>query len=299
VPLLAMPHVLVHAAAVDDLAAAPKAIPADLAEALQAHRPYGRFGALLPDLPWFALPWRRLVGVATRRAPAPPPFATLLHNGAPVALGLRLAELVAGASLVGRGPGLALVAGYFSHLALDRSFHPPVVELVRREAAPGESLQQVERRIEWQQALFFLRRREGRDVLGWSALPERLQVVKRQGFPLRGVGRGIGLLVRTACQDTLGVAPTPADLDGWVRGLYLYGRALGGPLGRRFGLPTDAGDLRGRIYRGEVIDFDAVYLAAVERARHHLRHACRYLTEADFGLDARRAFFEDVPEGAA
>ncbi len=294
-----MPHALVHAAAVDDLAAAPEALPPHIAEALRAHRPYARFGALLPDLPWFALPWRRLVDVATGRPPAPPPFATLLHNGAPVALGLRLAELVAGASFVGRRPGLAVVAGYFSHLALDRTFRPPVADLVRREAMPGEALHQVERRVDWQQALFFLRRRENRDVLGWSGLPERLQVVKRQGFPVRGVGRGIGLLVRTACADTLGVAPSPSDLDGWVRGLYLYGRALGGPLGPRFGLPKDLGTLRARIYRGEAIDFDGLYLAAVDRARHHVRRACRYLTEADFGLDARRAFFEDVPEGAA
>jgi len=294
-----MPHVLVHAAAIDDLAADPKRLPGPIGEALTTHRPYARFGAVLADLPWYALPWRVLLDVATRRPPSPPPFATLLHNGSPVALGLRIAELAQGASLVGQRAGLALVGGYFSHLALDRTFGPPMAELARSLQVPGEPLQATARRIEHVQALLYLQRREGREIAGWSGIAERLQILQRKGFPFRGVGRGLHLLVATACRDVLGLGPSKSELDRWVRGLSLYARALGSPLGRRLVVREDPASLRTRVYEGEGFDFLGLYAASLERARHHVTRACAYLADADFGRSARAHVLEDIPEGAA
>jgi hypothetical protein len=293
-----MAHVLVHSCAIDDLAAGGSELPGEIRAALDRHLVYARFGALLPDLPQFTDFTRQAAARLAHKPPTRAPFATLFHNGAPVALGLKLCELVSRASFVGRGPGLAVVAGYFSHVAVDRALQAPVHELVRRAGLVGEHPRETLRRVETLQALFHMRRVVGRDVAGWHGVIERLRIQKRRGFPFRGVGRGLHLLVHRACLDTLGPAPKKRDLDRWVQGLYVYARFLGSPAGRLMGLPEDAAGLRPVVYRGPDLDFEKLYQAAVDRATHHVCRAFEYLAEGDFSRGARDHFFSDVPEGA-
>ncbi|RMG21248.1 MAG: hypothetical protein D6729_01160 [Deltaproteobacteria bacterium] len=290
-----MAHVLTHTAAVEALASDPRGLPEAVVVALRDDLPYARFGAVLPDLPYYDASARVLLrrlrgGIGPR-----PPFATLFHNGAPVAFGLRMAELVAHAALVGRSPGIAVVAGYFSHLALDRSLRPPVHELVRTLKRPKEHPRVLGRRIEFLQAIAHLEHRLGRRVLGWGGLSERLRLLKRESFPLRGIGRGLFELVHTASADTVGPAPTKADLDHWVRSLYLLARLLASPLGPRVA-DVDRGLMR-RVYEDE-FDFESVYEAALERARHHIGCAHAYLEGGVFDRAARERVFEAIPEGS-
>lgn len=291
-----MAHVLVHTAVMADLAGRPEGLPRELADALREDLVYGRFGAVLPNLPRFDVRPRAWLTAVRGGASPSPPFATLLHNGAPVAVGLRLAELVAGASLVGHQPGLAILAGYFSHLAVDRTLCPPVHDLARRFDFDGATPAVAVMRIERLQAYTFVGRREGREVPGWPGVSGQLQILKRHGFPVRGVGRGLHLLVRTAVGDILGPAPEKAELDRWVRGLYLYGRLLGSHLGGPLA-PGLGADLLTHAYRASDFDFEALYHAALERVRHHVTRAFEYLVEGDYGRAARERFFEEIPEG--
>ena len=48
-------------------------------------------------------------------------FSQLFHIRAPVLLGLKMAELVSLGALVGTDAGHAFVAGYFTHLVIDRA----------------------------------------------------------------------------------------------------------------------------------------------------------------------------------
>ena len=98
-------------------------------------------------------------------------------------LGLKMAELVATGALVGTEAGLALLAGYFTHLCLDRRLHPEVDRLVARHRRKGERALDAHRQIEWAQTLFYLRELHGMETLGTARLREKFQVIKSAGFP--------------------------------------------------------------------------------------------------------------------
>src|SRR5438045_1910039 len=106
-----MAHVLMHLFSVERLAMERGTLPGELANALTEDLEYARFGAALPDLPQFARPERDLVRAALGLDPERAPFERLFHQVAPVAFGLKIAELVASGALVGREPGLAFLSG--------------------------------------------------------------------------------------------------------------------------------------------------------------------------------------------
>ena len=290
-----MPTMLLHLTAIERLAANPGDLPVDLVRALSEDLPYAHFGAVLPDLPTFEgvrgglsllLPERDL-----------PLFARLYHERAPVGFGLKMAELVASGALVGTEPGLALLAGYFTHLCLDRALHPEVDQLVVRHRRRGERALDAHRQIEWAQTLFYLRELHGVDVVGSARLRETFQVVKSTGFPWRGIGRGIYELVRLASQERVGQAPTKAEVDGWVRGLYLSGMMLSTPVGRTRALPAYSQLSFHELYRHDGFDFALEVERALEQSRVVLRRLLTYMARGTFTPRTRSRFLEEFPEG--
>ncbi|MBN1205108.1 MAG: hypothetical protein JXB05_09315 [Myxococcaceae bacterium] len=290
-----MPTLLLHLTAIEQLAAHPGSLPADIARALAEDLPYARFGAALPDLPVCEglrgglsalLPEREL-----------PAFARLYHERAPVGLGLKMGELVATGALVGTEAGLAVLAGYFTHLCLDRRLHPEVDRLVARHRRKDQRALGAHREIEWSQTLFYLRELHGMETLGTPRLREHFQVVKSTGFPYRGIGRGIYELVRLASQERVGLAPTKSQVDGWVRGLYLMGLMLSSPLGRTRALPAYSQLSFHELYRHDGFDFAAEVEAALEQTRGILRRLLVYMTRGTFTPRTRARFLEEFPEG--
>lgn len=290
-----MPTLLLHLTAIEQLAAHPGNLPPDIARALSEDLPYARFGAALPDLPTCEglrgglsalLPGREL-----------PEFARLYHERAPVGLGLKMGELVATGALVGTEPGLALLAGYFTHLCLDRRLHPEVDRLVARHRRKDETSLEAHRQIEWAQTLFYLRELHGMETLGTPRLRERFQVIKSASFPYRGIGRGIYELVRLSSQERVGQAPTKAQVDGWVRGLYLMGMVLSSPLGRTRALPAYSQLSFHELYRHDGFDFSAEVDAALEQTRGILRRLLVYMARGTFTPRTRARFLEEFPEG--
>ncbi|XXF80395.1 zinc dependent phospholipase C family protein [Myxococcaceae bacterium GXIMD 01537] len=290
-----MPTPLLHLTAIERLAANPGDVPADLVRALSEDLPYARFGAVLPDLPMFeGMRGRFALWLPERDMP---PFARLYHERAPVGFGLKMAELVATGALVGTEPGLALLAGYFTHLCLDRSLHPTLDTLVVRHRRRGERALEAHHQIEWAQTLFYLRELHGVDLLGSPRLREKFQVVKSAGFPWRGIGRGIYELVRLASQERVGQAPTKAQVDGWVRGLYLSGVALSTPMGRTRALPAYSQLSFHELYRHDGFDFSLEVERALEQSRHVLRRLLSYMARGTFTPRTRSRFLEEFPEG--
>jgi hypothetical protein len=147
------------------------------------------------------------------------------------------------------------------------------------------------------QALLYLRESEGL-APGDAALRARFQVTKSVGLPVRGIGRGIYELVRSASQEVLHAAPTKAELDGWVRGLYLRGQLLGSALGRGHALPRGAHPEAPALYRGAHGDF------ALEVDRAHaltfevLRRLWAYMARGTFTQRTRQRFLAELPEGS-
>src|SRR5579863_7755468 len=106
-----MPSLVLHLAAVERLRVDARPWVPELSRALAEDLEYARFGAALSDLP--VLSGLR-GGLAPFRTFEAPRFARLFHERNPIALGLRMAELVSYGALVGREPGLAFLSGYFT-----------------------------------------------------------------------------------------------------------------------------------------------------------------------------------------
>jgi hypothetical protein len=178
-------------------------------------------------------------------------------------VGLRLGETVSRGALVGTEAGLALVAGYFLHLSLDRSLAGPMARLLG-DAEPSDHAR---RGVEWVQSLLWLRETLGYDPLGTPEISRRYQVVKRKGFPARGLGRGIYLLLRTAYLDVVGEAPKKSEVDAWVRGLWLHGRILGSAIGRSLSLPETVPEATWASYRSDGLDVAEAIEEGIDQAR--------------------------------
>ncbi|CAM4493481.1 MULTISPECIES: hypothetical protein [Myxococcus] len=290
-----MPTLLMHLTAIERMAANPGELPADWVRALSEDLPYARFGAALPDLPLCEgirgglaafLPEREL-----------PHFARLYHERAPVGFGLKMAELVASGALVGTEPGLAVLAGYFTHLCLDRRLYPVVDRLVVRHRRRGERALEAHRDIEWAQTLFYLRELHGMELLGTPRVREKCQVVKSLGFPWRGIGGGLYELVRLSSQERVGQAPSKSEVDGWVRGLYVSGLFLSSPMGRARALPAYARLSFQELYRNDTFDFAAEVEGTLDTARSVLRRLHGYMARGTFTPRTRARFLEAFPEG--
>ena len=290
-----MPSLLLHLTAIERLAANPGGLPEDFARALAEDLAYARFGAALPDLPLCEGIRGGLNACFSDRDW--PLFARLYHERAPVGMGLKMAELVAAGALVGTEAGLALLAGYFTHLSLDRTLYPLVDRLVMHHRRRGEHALSAYREIEWTQTLFYLRELTGADLMGSPRLREKFQVTKSAGLPVKGIGRGIYELVRLASQETLQQAPTKGQVDGWVRGLYLAGLYLSSPVGRMKALPAWSQLSFQELYRNDTFDFAAEVDKAVEQTRGVLRHLVAYMSKGIFTPRARARFLAEFPEG--
>jgi hypothetical protein len=288
-----MPSLLTALTAVERLAAQVNELPPHFAKALSEDLEYARFGAALPDLPCFG-GWRSGLGMWFQRG-EPAYFSRLFRGRAPVAFGLKAAELVSNGALVGTEPGLAFVAGYFTKLCVARALEPLLQVLLATHRKAGESAFRARVRINWAQGLALIQELHGSPLVGTPAIRAKLQIRKRSA--ISGISRGMYELVRVASQEAFGDAPGKPEVDSWMRGLHLYALALGSPLGRL--RATDAMVAGARdLYRGPGIDVFAALDQALVRSRELLLLLGRMIRRNSFGPRSRRHFLEVFPEGA-
>ena len=287
-----MPSLLTHLTAVERLAAHVNTLPVEFVRALGEDLEYARFGAALPELPWFG-GWAMGLDAWLGRGDAPH-FAQMMTSKAPVAFGLKAAELVSNGALVGSEAGLAFVAGYFTQLCVSRAVEPAMQALLASNAHKGESPRRARSRIEWSQSLFLMQELHGSPLVGTPAVRSKLQI--RKGYALKGIGGGLYELMRVSCIEALGEAPSQWEVDGWVRGLSLFSLALGSPLGRLGAIPSIHLSAQG-LYRGPELDV----FAAVDQGLDHTRQVLALLgpmrLRNRFTKGARHKVFEVCPEG--
>jgi hypothetical protein len=288
-----MSQLLTHLTAVERLAAHVNVLPAEFTRALGEDLEYARFGAALPELPRFG-GWARGLETWLARGQRPR-FSELMVARAPVHFGLKAAELVSNGALVGVEAGLASVAGYFTQLCVARSLEPIVQRLVEVHRKQGEAPAAARARIEWTQSLFFMQDLHGSPLVGTPAIRSKLQI--RKASSVKGIGRGFYELMRVSSLDAFGEAPTKLEVDGWVRGLYVFALALGSPLGRLKALPGTHLSAK-ELYRGPGIDVFAAVDQGLDRAREVLTVLGSMIRRNSFTARSRHKFFEVCPEGA-
>ncbi len=288
-----MSALLTHLTAVERLAAHVNALPSEFARALGEDLEYARFGAALPELPRFG-GWFQGVDTWLARGHRPH-FTELMAARSPVHFGLKAAELVSNGALIGIDAGLAWLAGYFTQLCVSRSLEPVIQKLLTTQRQQGEPEATARARIEWAQSLFFMQDLHGSSLVGTPAVRAKLQI--RKASSVKGIGRGFYELIRVASLDAFGQAPSKTEVDGWVRGLYMFSLALGSPLGRLRALPT--GHLSTReLYRGDGFDVFATVDVGLERARELLTVLGGMIRRNSWTPRSRGRFLELCPEGA-
>lgn len=287
-----MPAFLTYLTAVERLSAHVNSLPQEFSKALGEDLEYARFGAALVELPWFG-GWKLGLDAWLGHG-GPPTFATLMRERAPVALGLKAAELVSNGALVGTEAGLAFVAGYFTQLCVSRALEPLVQSLIATHSKHGESATAARHRIEWAQSLALMQDLHGSALVGTAAIRSKMQLRKASGA--KGVGRGLYELMRVSCQEACGAAPSKLEVDGWVRGLYLYSLALGSPLGKLKASMGAAGQRE--LYRGPNVDVFASVDQGLDVTREVLTLLGSMIRRNNFGSRSRLKLFEICPEGS-
>lgn len=290
-----MPATLVHLVGVERLALASQGLPTPLAKALVEDLEYARLGAVLLDLPWYGSAGAELARVAFGHA-APIPARYELFHRAPVEVGLRMSEIVSRGALVGREAGLAFVVGYFTHLALERRLVPLVIARLGVSIPVDDAGFHALRGVEWVQSLLWIRETFGHDPMGTEEISQRFRVVKRRGLPVRGLGKGMFLLLETAYRDVLGEAPTKGEVDAWLRGLWLHGRILGSSIGKRITLPDEVPQATYSLYRGEGIDLSHAIEQALDEAKTCAARVYDLIDRGDFRQETKAAFRLSYPE---
>lgn len=286
-----MSALLTHLTAVERLAAHVNELPPEFARSLGEDLEYARFGAALPELPRFG-GWSLGLDAWLERGHRPR-FNQLLAETAPVAFGLKAAELVANGALIGVDAGFAFLAGYFTQVCVTRSLEPVVQQLIATHRKQGEKESAARARIEWAQSLFFMQDLHGSPLVGSTAVRAKLQI--RKASSVKGVGRGFYELIRVSSNDAFGEAPTKLDVDGWMRGLYLFSLALGSPLGKLKGANLNAKEL----YRGDGVDVFAEVDRGLDKAREALTQLGGMIRRNSWTARSRAKFLELLPEGSA
>ena len=286
-----MPSLLTSLTAVERLSAQITTLPAEFSKALGEDLEYARFGAALPELPWFG-GWKLSLHAWFGQS-EPPHFTRLIRDTAPVAFGLKAAELVSNGALVGVEAGLAFIAGYFTQLIVERELEPTMQVLLVTHRKPGETMAAARNRIEWAQALMLMQDLHGSTLIGTPAVRAKLQIRKESGA--KGIGRGLFELMRVSSQDAFGESPSKLQVDGWMRGLYVYSLALGSPLGR-----FKAANLSSReLYRGPGTDVFAALDRGLVRTREVLTMLGSMIRRNSFSARSKLKFLAVCPEGPA
>jgi hypothetical protein len=288
-----MPAFLTYLTAVERLSAHVNSLPSEFSKALGEDLEYARFGAALVELPWFG-GWKLGLDAWFGQG-GPPPFTCLMRERAPVAFGLKAAELVSNGALVGTEAGLAFVAGYFTQLCVSRALEPLVRSLIVSHSRQGESSSAARHRIEWAHSLALMQDLHGSPLVGTPAIRTKMQIRKATGA--RSVGRGLYELMRVSSQEAFGDAPSKREVDGWVRGEFLYSLALGSALGR---LKANFGGAltQKELYRGPGIDVFASMDKGLDVTREVLTTLGSMIRRNNFGSRSRFKLFEVCPEGS-
>lgn len=287
-----MSALLLNLTALERLSAMSTALPTDFARALGEDLEYARFGAALPELPWFgaiASGVQAFLGRGTA-----PHFAVQFRDQAPVAFGLKAAELVSNGALMGKEAGLAFVAGYFTQLCVSRALEPLTASLVRTQRASGEDEAQARERITWVQSLLLIEELHGSMLVGTPAVRAKLQV--RKANSIKGIGRGLYELMRVASLEAHGEAPSKGQVDDWVRGLFTFSWVLGTPLGRWKGL-RGVNAAQRELYRSEGVDVWGALEAGLARTRLVLSLLSGLIRRGSFTARSRARVLALLPEG--
>jgi hypothetical protein len=274
----------IHLTALREAMAAP-ALDGAVRRLLVRRDDAARFGAVLPDLPYFDRYAAEVVRYVTGLPARPSRWGAAIHEGGAVAL---LGSLLAIARRERDDVLGAIALGVASHCAIDRALHPLINALARRHRG-GASHDASHREVEKFQSICFHERYLGRDTMGTSAITGYLTIHLAAQLDDR-----LSRLVREAWADALGDAPSARELAGFARGYRQHARLLGTPLGKRVAPPASKDEARPRYLHGPWGTFEVLLEEAITRSIEVVHAAGAVLEAGDRDVDGARSMLEGL-----
>jgi len=283
-----MPAEGIHLTALREAMASPSLAPS-VRRRLVRRDDAARFGALVPDLPYFHRYVVEVIRYVARVPARPSPWGAAIHEGGAVALLGSLLQIARRE----RDDDLAAIAlGLASHCAMDRALHPLINALARANPV-GKNHDASHREVEKFQSICFHEQYLGRDTMGTPAITGFLTVHLTNGLDDR-----MNRLLREAWAQALGTAPGERELNGFVRGYRAHARLLGTRLGKRVAPPARKDEARPRYLHGAWGTFAGLLEAAVATSIGVLEAAGAVLDATSRDLDgACRALAAVLPAG--
>ena len=286
-----MPTSMVHVTFIGDLGREDEVEPS-LRSFIQQYPEYARLGALLPDLQYYEhfyyLSLRYIMKL-------PLPFRSwsyLFHSRAPGTLGRALIEVLRKEPFKEQlGAKLALIAGYFSHLALDRTLHPLVQRSAQAEGRNQADARSVHATYERYQSLFFHQELYGVDITGTPICRRQIRILPPGYRSLDGI---LYFFLKKTCLEAFARSPRKRQFDNWIRSLHLYARFVSSSLGRYQGLRGNLPLLRKKYYENEDFSFPGQYRRAKGLAIHYLNLAHHYWEQEELSEESRRRFLGQI-----
>jgi hypothetical protein len=287
-----MPGATLHLTHVEMLAR-DASIPELIRAAMEEEINYARFGSVLVDFPFYTNIWTMMLGYWLELPAEKCPFAQQMHRYHPDLFSWHFLVESRREGALSEAQRLALLGGFFSHVALDLELHPLVNWCARRDVILRGGVESHQHRLaEKYQSLFFHREVLGADIVGEPRLfTRRTQVVDYASFFRTRVDHP---LVRW-CTDTLAgffheAAPSRRQFAAWIRSFRHFAFMISLPFAKensnRLGNPEN----RALYYDCAEFSFMDFFWRGYERSVQLLRLAHDAWVTADFSAGAREAF---------
>jgi hypothetical protein len=190
---------------------------------------------------------------------------------------------------------LAFVAGYFSHLALDRVLNALIQRLVREHLGDNQDHMELQYNCEHFQSLFFHREFFGEDILGTAKGYELCNILSQKG---KRFEESLILFCIKGCLKAFGKAPSRRELKRWRGGFCRFSalRNKSFKIDKRIISGKTGQKIAHTFYRNDFFDFVDYYSRALELSVEYINNIFDYMRGGNYSSAAREEFTEMVPE---
>jgi hypothetical protein len=288
-----MPSATLHLTHAELLSEDP-AVPEPLRQAMRRELAHAKLGAIFPDLPFYTNIVTMTVGYWLELPAESCPFARKLHRHHPDLFAWHLLCFARKACAeLGEDQRLALLAGFFSHVALDLELHPLVNWCARRDQLlHGGHESHHHRLTEKYQSLFFHRELQGVDPVGTASMfREKTRIAPH--LPFFRIDPGLPV-VRWSTELLAGFfhqgAPSMRQFASWLRAFRHFGFAVSLPMAKRNSQRLGTESNRRRYYENDTFRFTEVWERGYRRSLRLLQLVWDAYAAGDESEEARRRF---------
>jgi hypothetical protein len=288
-----MPGATLHITHAELLSEDP-AVPARLRQAMQRELTHAKFGAVFPDIPFYTNIVTMMLGYWLEMPAEYCPFAQNLHRYHPDLFAWHfLGWSLKTDDRVSEDQRLAILAGYFSHLALDLELHPLVNWCARRDLMlHGGHESHHHRLTEKYHSLFFHCDLQGSDPHGTVYyFREKSRIVEHAPFfrinPALPVVRWSTDLLAGFYHES---APSMRQFASWLRAFRHFGFMVSLPMAQSNSQRLGTNANRRRYYENGDFRFIDYWERGYRRSLRLLELVEEIRTGADLSDAARERF---------